>query len=194
MSHGAFSDDPCLLWCTERGTPDRFMTLQHKKFTFRRGRRTWEVPVDYRTDGASIPWPLWSVVGSPFTGDYRRAALVHDKACDDAAGDDQARREADRMFYHACRAGGCSIIEATILYIGVRFGAIKNLVPAWQGSASDIQKPRAGKSDAAVRMEADFQLVANDVLSRKASDNAAAIERRTDAALSRMTGINLFGC
>jgi hypothetical protein len=27
---------------------------------------------------------------------------------------------ADRMFFHACRAGGCSTVEATLLYLGVR--------------------------------------------------------------------------
>src|SRR5690242_2835861 len=40
--------------------------------------RKWEVPAQYRTDGASIPMPLWSIIGSPFTGKYVPAAIVHD--------------------------------------------------------------------------------------------------------------------
>jgi hypothetical protein len=30
------------------------------------------------TDGASIPKPLWCFIGSPLTGRYVRAAIVHD--------------------------------------------------------------------------------------------------------------------
>lgn len=36
------------------------------------------VPSNFITDGASIPKICWSLIGSPFTGKYKRAALVHD--------------------------------------------------------------------------------------------------------------------
>ena len=36
------------------------------------------VPVGFKTDGASIPRGFWWLIGSPFTGKYLRAALVHD--------------------------------------------------------------------------------------------------------------------
>jgi hypothetical protein len=32
------------------------------------------------TDGASIPRLFWRLIGSPFTGKYRRAAIIHDAA------------------------------------------------------------------------------------------------------------------
>src|ERR1700674_3220752 len=32
-------------------------------------------------DGASIPQALWSIIGSPYTGLYRRAAVIHDFYC-----------------------------------------------------------------------------------------------------------------
>jgi hypothetical protein len=116
-SHGEFSADPRAIWLTEE-EPDRRMQLL-SEFWFRDpDGRTWEAPLNYRIDGASIPRALWTLVGSPYTGDYRRASVVHDKACDDAKGNNAARREADRMFYHACRAGGCGVKEATLLYIG----------------------------------------------------------------------------
>jgi hypothetical protein len=35
---------------------------------------------------------------------------------------DEDRKRADRMFYEACRADGCSRRFAAILYAGVRFG------------------------------------------------------------------------
>src|SRR6266446_3380743 len=94
-----------------------------KAFSFEDpSHKIWLAPKNAVIDGASIPRALWTLVGSPYTGDYRRASIVHDKACDDAVNNSTARRAADRMFYHACRAGGCSIEDATLLYVGVRIG------------------------------------------------------------------------
>lgn len=130
MTHGKFSANPEATWLTEPGPDRRMKLLQDFTFTDPDGKE-WLTPKGYRVDGASIPRPLWSLVGSPYTGDYRRASIVHDKACDDATGNPKARRAADRMFYHACRAGGCSVKEAWILYLGVRIGALDEAVPAW---------------------------------------------------------------
>ncbi|PYJ14178.1 MAG: hypothetical protein DME93_00675 [Verrucomicrobia bacterium] len=140
-----------------------------------------------------MPRALWTLVGSPYTGDYRRASIVHDKACDDALHDVQARREADRMFYHACRAGGCSIQEATWLYIGVRIGAISPLVQAWSMSTIGPQGPRPDRTPGDQRIEADFRLIAHQVLKGRETDDPVEIEARTDRALSETTGINLMG-
>src|SRR5690242_16049686 len=107
MNEGTFSGEPRTLWLTQDGE-DRDMRLL-ERFTFTDPSGTlWDAPVDSVIDGASIPRALWTLVGSPYTGDYRRASIVHDVACDRAGTDMQKRRAADRMFYHACRAGGCS--------------------------------------------------------------------------------------
>lgn len=37
-----------------------------------------EVPVGFVTDGASIPKVAWGVIGSPMTGRYIYAAIIHD--------------------------------------------------------------------------------------------------------------------
>ena len=109
-----FSGEPDARWLTE-SEADRNMCLL-ADFWFRdRSGKKWCVPEGYEVDGASIPQALWTLVGSPYTGDYRRASIVHDKACDDAQGDATARLKADRMFYEACREGGCSVAEATML-------------------------------------------------------------------------------
>src|SRR5579859_5068431 len=44
--------------------------------------KKWETPADWTVDGASIPWPLWSIIGSPWTGKYREASVIHDYYCD----------------------------------------------------------------------------------------------------------------
>lgn len=192
MPHGSFSGEPQTQWITEIDIPDRRMRLLADfSFTDPAGT-TWLTPKDYVVDGASIPRALWTLVGSPYTGDYRRASIVHDKACDDAVNNSTARRAADRMFYHACRTGGCSIEDATLLYVGVRIGGVWPLVPSWSMLATAPDGPRREKTPAEQRIEADYRLVAHQVLSGPPTDDPAEIEARTDRALTATTAINLL--
>jgi hypothetical protein len=120
------------------------------------------------------------------------ASIVHDKACDDAVGNSKARRAADRMFYHGCRAGGCSVAEATVLYIGVRIGALLPFVPAWSMTIRvNHAGPRLTRSAADERLEADLRLAADLVLSPGEIDDPVVVERRTDLALSQVSGVKL---
>src|SRR5262249_24298826 len=114
MSQGKFSAEPRTQWLTEAGPDRQIRVLERFVFTDP-GGRDWEAPAGSVVDGASIPRPLWSVVGSPYTGDYRRASIVHDVATMEPI-TPAARAEADRMFFHACRAGGCSLLEVITLY------------------------------------------------------------------------------
>ena len=51
----------------------------------------------------------------------------------DFSGDDPniPRKEADKMFYYACIAGGCSKSQAALLYAGVRLGDWAGSVMNW---------------------------------------------------------------
>ena len=188
--HGRFSGDPTAIWLTDADAPDRNMQLTVDFSFVDPDQHTWDAPAQSVVDGASIPRPLWSLVGSPYTGDYRRASIVHDIACDRAGNDATKRAAADRMFYHACRAGGCSVVDATILYIGVRIGAAFPSVAAWQ-AATDDGRPHTETSPAEQRVQADFALAARQVISRGKTDDIFEIERRTDDALSQITGVSL---
>jgi len=161
-------------------------------FTDPAGKK-WLTPKDYVVDGASIPRALWTLVGSPYTGDYRRASIVHDKACDEAVDDPPARRAADRMFYHACRAGGCSIQDATVLYIGVRMGGVWPQVTPWSALMVAPETPQIDKHPTNQRVEADFRMIAHQVLAEPETDDPAEIESRTDRALSSTTGLKFQG-
>jgi hypothetical protein len=194
MSHGSFSGEPSTRWLTEE-PPDRKMELlEDFSFTDPAGK-IWSAPAGYKVDGASIPRPLWSLVGSPYTGDYRRASIVHDKACDDAHGNVTARREADRMFFHACRVGGCTRREAIILYLGVRLGASGDSVPAWRMGleAAAAAGPRYSTPAAERRVEADFRLAAELILQLPETDDPTELEARTDAVLSQISASSLPG-
>ena len=157
MSHGTFSGEPEAVWLTEEGTPDRNVRLL-KEFSFTDpDAKEWQAPLGAVVDGASIPRALWTIIGSPYTGDYRRASVVHDVACVQAGSDKKKRRAADRMFFHGCRAGGCSIWQSTILYLGVRIGATATDVPSWQAAlATETAGPRIRRSDDEQKLERDF--------------------------------------
>ncbi len=120
MNYGSFSPPPRTEWLSD-GADERGMRLL-EDFWYRdpQGRR-WLAPAGTVIDGASIPRTLWAAVGSPYTGNYRRASIVHDVACN---APDVPRRDADSMFYFACLAGGCAIAQAKLLYAGVRLGGL----------------------------------------------------------------------
>lgn len=118
--YGSFSGNPKTEWLEDPAKPDRNMKLLDDFWYIDPGGIKWLAPKDSVINGASIPRPLWTTVGSPYTDDYRRASIVHDVACNDKK---IKRKDADRMFYFACLAGGCSEGQAKILYAGVRVGA-----------------------------------------------------------------------
>jgi hypothetical protein len=120
MSQGTFSGNPRTEWLVDKAGDDRDMQMLEDFYFVDPAGRKWLAPTGATVNGASIPAPLWSTVGSPYTGDYRRASIVHDVACADAG---VSRKEADVMFFDACLAGGCSELRARILYAGVRTGA-----------------------------------------------------------------------
>ena len=190
--HGKFSGEPEARWLTESDEPDRRMRLLGEFWFSDPRRKELKVPAGYDDmNGASIPRALWSLVGSPYTGDYRRASIVHDKACDDAGEDKGKRRAADRMFYHACREGGCSIRQAIILYVGVRIGAALPDVPSWRLAAVENEAgPRLYTTADEERLVEDFRVVAERVLEEGETDDPSELESRTTQALVLVTGID----
>lgn len=110
-------------WLVEDGD-DRLMEVLND-FTYEDpATKRWTTPAGWKVDGASIPRALWTIVGSPFTGDYRRASVVHDHYCDVRTEPSDA---VHLMFYNACRAAGVGLIEANTLYYGVLAGG-----PSWR--------------------------------------------------------------
>ncbi len=80
----------------------------------------WLAPVGSELDGASIPWPLWSIIGGPFEGQYRDASIVHDYYCVSRT---RSWSDTHRMFYDGMRCSGVSEVKAKIMYYAVyRFG------------------------------------------------------------------------
>jgi hypothetical protein len=186
--YGKFSGQPQTIWLTEEGADRRMTLLQPFCYLDPKGK-PWEVEPGYTVDGATIPPALWSLIGSPYTGDYRRASIVHDKACDGAT--PAKRKEADQMFFYACRAGGCTWAEAAILYVGVRIGALLPLVKVWHSTPAGKRRPlNLDPSPADDRLVADFRLIANRVLAEGVTNDPKVVEDRTNQALAAVLALD----
>ncbi len=134
---GRFEGDLQVRWLDD----GRLMELVEPFCFHDTARVAWPVPKGVRTDGASIPRFLWSVVGGPFEGKYRKAAVVHDYYCDV-----RQRHWSDvhRMFYHAMLTSNVATRQAKILYFGVLLGGprwTKQAMHNTQLAASSTDKP-----------------------------------------------------
>jgi hypothetical protein len=87
---------------------------------------TWMVPQGAQVDGASIPQALWSIIGSPLTGKYVEASVIHDYHCDVRA---RPCEHVHRVFYEAMLVSGVSELRAKVMYAAVYFAG-----PRWSGT------------------------------------------------------------
>jgi Protein of unknown function (DUF1353) len=90
----------------------------------------WVAPVDSIIDGASIPQLLWSIIGSPFTGKYRDASIIHDVACDQKL---RPWAEVHEAFHNAMRASDVDVVQALVMY-----GAVYHFGPKWPVKITEL--------------------------------------------------------
>jgi hypothetical protein len=83
----------------------------------------WMVPQGTQVDGASIPQALWSIIGSPLTGKYVEASVIHDYYCDVRA---RPWKHVHQVFYEAMLVSGVSELRAKVMYAAVYFAG-----PRW---------------------------------------------------------------
>ena len=119
---GCFEGKVVAVW----DDPGRTMTLQEDFAYIDARKKRWVAPKGSITDGASIPRPFWSLIGGPFEGRYRSAAVVHDVACRQKS---DRWDEVHRMFYEACRCGGVEERLAKLLY-----WAVYHYGPQWESA------------------------------------------------------------
>lgn len=83
---------------------------------------TVTVPCGHASDGASIPRPLWWIVGHPLDGGPLKSAIVHDWLCEHAR-TYRDRKLGDTIFLYMLDEAGISWWRRTAIYMGVRFYA-----------------------------------------------------------------------
>lgn len=121
---GKFSGEVVATWLIDADGPDRTMRLEADfSYTSPAGIQ-WPAPKGRLIDGASIPSVFWGpLIGSPYTGDFRRASVVHDVACEDKP---YTSDDAHRMLYDAMRCDGTVEWLAKEIY-----AAVKMFGPQW---------------------------------------------------------------
>lgn len=114
-------------WLRHDDDDRRMLLLAPFVFVDDAGTRWVAEPGD-EIDGASIPRFLWTVGGSPFVGDYRRASVIHDVECQKRR---RPSKDVHRMFYEAMRCDNVPEDVALKFYTAVRlFGPKWELAPS----------------------------------------------------------------
>ena len=131
---GNFVGEVVARWLHEDGH-DRKMALTEVIIFNDDNNREWDAKPDEIINGASIPPIFWSTFpGSPYIGDYRRAAVLHDVWY---ARHQPPRKPIDVMFYKAMRADDTDWLTAAVMYGAVRiFGG-----SAWDGKVYSLPQP-----------------------------------------------------
>ena len=190
-NYGQFSDNPQTEWVSDPGQDRDMVMLRDFSYTDPDGK-VWDAPVSSKINGASIPMPLWSTVGSPYTGDYRNASIVHDVACQKAK-TVVDRKAADKMFYFACLAGGCSIPQARMLYLGVRVGAWASLKTGVLSKLTPknllFRLSSVPRLQEELLMREAFNHIAGKFSKLKEADDFAKLESMVDKELMQVTGL-----
>lgn len=135
---GSFPNRP--LHLRDLVPPDgrRFVLEDDFAYVDRKGVQ-WLAPTNLLTDGASIPSIFWSVIGGPWDGLYREAAVVHDAYC---CAQTAPWQDVHRMFYEAMRCSGVAWVQAKTMFYAVWVGG-----PRWtklNPSMPDICKAAPG--------------------------------------------------
>lgn len=105
-SKPCFKGNVTTQWIVRANETDLDMKLL-EDFTFVDSKGTeWTAPATYELNGANIPRPLWSFIGSPFYGDYRRASVVHDYYCEDVRKRNYRADDVHRIFYEGMLVDG----------------------------------------------------------------------------------------
>lgn len=138
---------------------------------FRPDRSHWPVPVGAFFDGASIPRVFWTLIGSPYVGAYRKAAIVHDHYCVV-----KARRWQDthRMFYEAMRCDGVGKSKAGVMYYAVRRFGPRWPLPGLEALPADVAPAPWGDA-VAVSFAADAEAILRQNLSADAIEVLADV-------------------
>ena len=99
----------------EKIDDQRFILLE-KVTAFSLGYRI-TINKGFDFDGASIPKWLWSIYGSPFTGNYVVASLIHDGLY---ASQKVSKRISDKIFLDIMKQSNVGYVKRTSMYLAVK--------------------------------------------------------------------------
>jgi Protein of unknown function (DUF1353) len=182
--YGKFSGKVVVEWLDQDGAQPKMKLLDDFVFEDATGK-TWLTPKGYVIDGASIPPAFQSLIGPPFAGGYRKAAVVHDYYCRAKA---EPWKSVHRMFYDASLAGGVVEAEAKVMFMAVYAQG-----PRWESKGSrcyySCHASAAQLAWKPVVSEMDLRPIVDWI--QEADPGLDEIEQRVDA-VTKKPGPHLF--
>ena len=121
--YGRFHGKVVTIWLDSKGE-DRRMKL-HAETDLVFVRASGEVLPAFpglEFDGASIPTWAWPLIGSPFTGKYRKAAVIHDQLCHDKR---RPAKECHWIFREMLLSLGVGRLRARLMYLALIWAGSK---------------------------------------------------------------------
>ena len=85
----------------------------------------WVAQENDEPDGSSIPWGLWSFIGSPFVGKHRFGSIPHDKYCKLGKKSGRTHKQVHKMYFDACICSGVNYFKAKAMYYAIKLGGPK---------------------------------------------------------------------
>lgn len=114
---GAFVGNVMVEWLDHGDSKVKPAMRLMEEFTFVEvNGHAWRAPKGHIIEGGCIPAIFRSLVGLPFEGKQRRAAVLHDYYCHARA---TPWLDVHRMFYRASLAAGVEETEAKIMYMAI---------------------------------------------------------------------------
>jgi len=156
MSNSGFFEGEVIAKWLKNSGKDRDMELKEEFSYTDPDNKIWIAKVGDVVNGASIPAFLWSnLLGSPFVGDYRRATVLHDVACDEQTEPSSA---VHKMFYHAMLCDGVEKSKAYKMYKAVDwFG------PDWGSDRGFIETKRIPSMHNLDQLEAAVEIALEEL-------------------------------
>lgn len=158
------------------------------EFSFQQANgKSWVVPAQTTLDGRFAPPLFTQLMGHPFEGGFRKAAVVYDYVVKDMT---QPWPETQRMFYEASIVEGVLPIEAKVMFMLMNAGGSRW---AERRSSNCFNSCHAGDSELSWRpLVDDEQVIALVSWVREGDPSLDEIERRVDETLLHR-GPHIFG-
>ncbi len=140
FKNGTFKGQLKVEFLEPKGPEDRNVRLI-EPFGYKDSRGVdWDVPSGFVSDGASIPWSLWSFIGGPFDGPHRDAAIIHDYFCTNKT---RKWEDVHTMFLEAALRRGVPESTAQTMYAGILYGGPRWDAPSVLNRAQMVPTPGA---------------------------------------------------
>lgn len=94
----AFSGEPLTRWSGSRN-----MNLEEDFYFIDNQGIKWNAPKGSCLNGATIPRALWTAIGSPYSGTYRKSSIVHDVAVGELCNPDVSNEDRKKLIVCSMR-------------------------------------------------------------------------------------------